>query len=142
MTVNLTATRLAIQGYVDWHKAQSAYPSTAIAIPLTLEEWEALLKSSAPEVEPIEYCKTAEFGCECGLPDTEPCPLPPRPSVNDRHPICAKDGCELLIPRRQKYEEAGYLLMNEYGFLSCHVPNHKTRLKVGQTPIYMRSEPQ
>lgn len=21
-------------------------------------------------------CKTAEFGCECGRPDTEPCPLP------------------------------------------------------------------
>lgn len=24
----------------------------------------------------IEWCKAKEFGCECGRPDTAPCPLP------------------------------------------------------------------
>ena len=47
--MNLTATYLAIQGYVDAQKAKGAHPSTAIAIPFTLAEWEALAKAPLPE---------------------------------------------------------------------------------------------
>lgn len=35
------------------------------------------------------------------------------------------------------YIEVGYLLKNEYGFVSAHVPNLRD-LKVGQTTVYQR----
>lgn len=57
MNHNLIATRLAIQGYVDAQKALGVHPSTAIAIPLSVAEWEALLKSDAPEVDAMQEAR-------------------------------------------------------------------------------------
>ena len=37
-------TLLAIRGYVDAERAKGKHASTAIAIPLTLAEWEAILR--------------------------------------------------------------------------------------------------
>ena len=42
-------TRLAIQGYLDNNMGR--HPSTVLAIPFTLAEWEAILKDSPDEAE-------------------------------------------------------------------------------------------
>lgn len=58
--MNSYMTSLAIQGYVERQKAEGAHPSTPIAIPFTLAEWEALLKRPQEEERDaiIEECAT------------------------------------------------------------------------------------
>ena len=48
---------------------------------------------------------------------------------------------ETPAPEVKEYAEIGYLLKNQYGFVSAGVPN-LADIKIGQTAIYKRIEPQ
>lgn len=53
-----------------------------------------LLREYASEPRPTEWCKSGEFGCECGRMEDEPCPHPHPGAANmGEHVSESKDTC-------------------------------------------------
>ena len=64
--------------------------------------------------------------------------------LTDKQAEARKALCEFVLssrPEVKEYAEIGYLLKNQYGFVSAGVPN-LADIKIGQTAIYKRIEPQ
>jgi hypothetical protein len=59
-------------------------PNKAMSLLMDLQDARRNTAKRSEIPQPKEWCKSAEFGCECGRPDTDPCPLPhPRGGVVD-----------------------------------------------------------